>query len=87
MINFIKNEIQRLYETNPNITISIRKTQPKVALQSIPAVINGVYKNIFQIEKDYNGHPSRLTFQYADVLNGSVIIKELNYTPIVSSKK
>ncbi|MBQ4072857.1 MAG: hypothetical protein IJD50_03975 [Clostridia bacterium] len=87
MINFIKSEIQKLYETNPNVNISIKKTQPKALTQSTPAVINGVYRNIFQIEKNYNGHPCRQTFQYADVLSGNVIIKELNFTPITNVKK
>ena len=88
-VDYIKNEIKRLYETHPNIHINVKMTHPKVIVEGTPAKIIGVYKNIFQIEENNSGHPNRHTVQYGDVLMGQVVIKELDYVPIigVSNKK
>ena len=79
----IKNGIERLYKTNPNIHLSIKLTRPKIIVEETPAVITGVYKNIFQIEENDSGHPTRHTFQYGDVFIGHVSIAELDYAPTV----
>ena len=84
-IDYIKSEINRLYETNPNVHISISRTHPKVIVDASPAKIVGVYKNIFQIEECEGGKmPTRHTFQYGEVLIGQVKIEELDYVPMVS---
>ena len=71
-VEHIKSEIKRLYETNPNIHISVKMTHPKVIVEGTPAKLVGVYKNIFQIEENDSGHTNRHTFQYGDVLIGQV---------------
>ena len=83
-LDYIKKEITRLYQTNPNIHISVRLTRPKVIVEGTPAVITGIYRHIFQIEENDSGRPTRHTFQYADVLIGQVSIAELDYCPAVS---
>ena len=84
-VEHIKSEIKRLYETDPNIHISVSRTHPKVIVDASPAKIVGTYKNIFQIEESEGGKmPTRHTFQYGDVLIGQVVIEELNYVPMVS---
>jgi uncharacterized protein Veg len=83
-VEHIKSEIKRLYETNPNIHISVKMTHPKVIVEGTPAKLVGVYKNIFQIEENDNGHTNRHTFQYGDVLIGQVVIEELDYVPMAS---
>lgn len=83
-IDQIKNGIERLYKTNPNIHISVSRTHPKIIVEKSPAKIVGVYKNIFQIEENNSGRPSRHTFQYGDVLIGQVVIEELNFVRPIS---
>lgn len=84
-VEYIKSEINRLYETNPNIHISVSRTHPKVIVESSPAKIVGVYRNIFQIEECEGGKmPARHTFQYGDVLTGQVKIEEIDYVSVAS---
>ena len=83
-VEHIKSEIKRLYETNPNVHISVSRTHPKAIVDASLAKIVGVYKNIFQIEENDNGHTNRHTFQYGDVLIGQVVIEELDYVSMVS---
>ena len=77
-VDNIKSKIKRLYETNPNIHISVRITHPKIIIENTPAIIKGVYKNIFQIEESGSGYQKCYTFQYSDVLIGLIVITELN---------
>ena len=88
-LDYIKEGIEKLYKTNPNIHVSIKISRPKVMVEEAPAVITGVYNNIFQLEQNDGRRSTRHTFQYGDVLIGQVVIKELNYAPTVSmsSKK
>ena len=83
-IEQIKNGIERLYKTHPNIHISVSRSHPKIVVEKSPAKIIGVYKNIFQIEENNIGRSSRHTFQYGDVLIGQVVIEELNFVRPVS---
>ena len=83
-VEHIKSEIKRLYETDPNIHINVKMNHPKVMVEGTPAKIVGVYQNIFQIEENDSGRPTRHTFQYGDVLIGQVAIEELEYVPMVS---
>ena len=84
-IEQIKNGIERLYKTHPNIHISVSRTHPKIIVEKSPAKIVGVYKNIFQVEEWVGGKmPTRHTFQYGDVLIGQVMIEELNFVRPVS---
>ena len=84
-IDQIKNGIERLYKTNPNIHISVSRTHPKIIVEKSPAKIVGVYKNIFQVEEcEVSKTSTRHTFQYGDVLIGQVVIEELNFIRPVS---
>ena len=83
-LDFIKKEIVRLYETKPEVHVSITKTHPKVIVEKSAAVIVGVYKNIFQVEEKGSVFHRRYTLQYSDVLIGQVVIHELDYDPTVS---
>ena len=84
-IEQIKNEIERLYKTNPNIHISVSRAHPKVIVEKSPAKIIGVYKNIFQVAECEPGKiAARHTIQYGDILIGQVVIEELNFVLPVS---
>lgn len=78
-VEYIKRKIKQLYETNPNVHINVKLTHPKLRVNSTPAVIKGVYPNIFRIEEYVSGHPRCYTVQYAEVLLGQVNITELGY--------
>ena len=77
-IDSIKKEIQRLYESNPSIHISVKLTRPRLIIENAPVKIIGVYNNIFQIEENRTGHLVRHTLQYSEVLTGNVKISELS---------
>ena len=83
-LELIKIGIKKLYKTNPDIHISVKTQRPKISVEKAPAVITGVYRNIFQIEENSSGRSVRHTFQYGDVLIGHVVIEELDYIPMVS---
>ena len=83
-INYIRSSIKKLYETAPNIHVSINRTHPKIVIEASPAKIIGVHKNIFRIEENDNGRPVQHTLQYGDVLIGHVTIKELNLIPLIN---
>ena len=76
-IETIKNDICRLFKTNPHIHVNVTMRHPKVSVQNEPAVIKGVYPNIFQIEEMENGYARCHSVQYNDVLIGRVEILEL----------
>lgn len=83
-VEYIKSEIKRIYETNPNIHISVKLTRPRLTIEGAPVTIVGVYKNIFQIEESDKGRTNSHAFQYGDVLTGQVVIEELDYVPMTS---
>jgi len=76
-LDVIRKEIQKLYQTNPNIHVNITMKHPKIYLHNEPAVIKGVYPHIFQIEEHSSGCAQTHSLQYADVLMHSVEIREL----------
>ena len=80
-LDCIKKGIEKLYKSNPQIHISVKLTRPKVFIEDSPAIISGVYKNIFQIEENDSGRPALHTFRYSDVLIGNVVIRELDFVP------
>ncbi len=73
----VRAQIKRLYETNPDIHITLSLSQPKLALNKAEAKITGVYKQLFQIEEYSEGKPQRHALQYIDVLINRVVISEL----------
>ncbi len=80
-IETIKNRIAILYKTNPNIHVNVSLASPrtkKVKLYNQPAVIKGVYPNVFQIEERISGISRYHTHQYVDVLTKSIEILELD---------
>lgn len=72
----IRNSIQKLYDTHPDIRINVQMTHPKVNLKNEPVTIKGVYPHIFQIEERSSGYPKCHTLQYTDVLIKQIEILE-----------
>ncbi|MBR3894547.1 MAG: hypothetical protein IKJ35_05305 [Clostridia bacterium] len=76
-IESIKSQIQRLYETNPNVHVNIKMTHPRISVKDTAAVITGVYRNLFRIVEHDCGYARTHSIQYAEVLIGQVVIAEL----------
>ncbi len=75
---FIKNKIKDLYQTNPNIHISVSLAKPHIELDNVCVKIVGVYSHIFQVEENKSGKIIRHSVQYGDVSVGIAKIKELS---------
>lgn len=78
-LDFIKNRVKNLYETNPDIHINLSMSHPRVCVKNDPVKIIGVYKNVFRIEEHSNGSPQIHTFQYTDILTKQIEIAEIQF--------
>ncbi|MBE6821283.1 MAG: hypothetical protein E7516_09575 [Ruminococcaceae bacterium] len=78
-LDFIKNKMKTLYETNPNIHISISTSHPRISVKNDPVKITGVYKNVFRVEEYSSGTPRNHTLQYTDILTKQVVIDEIQF--------
>lgn len=76
-LDFIKNRVKTLYETNPNIHISLSMSRPRICVKNDSVKITGVYKNVFRIEEHSTGVPKSHTLQYTDILTKRVEIAEI----------
>lgn len=73
----IKERITELYNSSPNIHISISIKRPRLELSDVEAEIKGVYAHLFSIEARDKGFSQIHSVQYSDVLIGKVKILEL----------
>ncbi len=73
----IKQNLETLLKTNPNINISIQFQSPRLTIENSPAVLKGVYRYIFQVEEYTGKTPQQHSIKYTDVLVGRVKIQEL----------
>ncbi len=73
----IREEIKRLYLTDPHVHLDVTLTSPKLRMVNTPATITGMYRHIFQIEECTSGTPKRHSLQYTDVLTRNIVILEL----------
>ena len=73
----IRERIRHLFETAPQIHMNVSITHPRVELQDAPAVIIGVYRNVFRIEETSTGILRTHTLQYADIVTERIKILEL----------
>ena len=84
-VEYIRDEIKKLYKNSPNIHVRIKSSRSSIS--STPAIITGVYSNVFCL-RETERKPCRIqTYQYADVLIGRVEIQELDYFPATNTKK
>ena len=77
VLDVVKNNIRKLYETNPNIHVNRSIAHPRLQLQNDPAVIKSVYPHVFRIEEYSSGTPECHTLKYADILTHQIEIIEL----------
>ena len=73
-IVFLREKINKLYETNATVHIGITLTRPKKHTEVQEAKIVGVYTNIFRIMSQGKYY----TFQYADILTNTITLSELS---------
>jgi len=70
----IKAQVKARYEKNPNVRVNISITRPRLRLRDDPAVITGVYPNLFRLEEYSSGAPKSHTLQYTDILTKRIEI-------------
>ena len=78
----LKQTVNDLYKTNPNIHISVSIGRQKIHLQNQEATIIAVYPNFFIIESEGKQH----TFKYLDLFTNSIDIPEIGEGPFLSNK-
>ncbi len=74
----LRQQVRRLYETNPSIHISGVILNPKTVFSNTAVKLVGVYPSLFEIEEALNGTAKRHTLPYTDVLIKHIVIEELN---------
>lgn len=73
----IQQQIRRLCQTDPHVHLTVKVSRPKLSVTNVPAVIKGVYRNLFCVEESTCGYPRMHSIQYTEVLIGQVVIAEL----------
>lgn len=76
-LEMIRRDIARLYKTHPQVHVNVKTTSPRIQLENAPAVIRGVYRNLFTISETAAGQEKTHTLSYTDILTGEVEILEL----------
>ncbi len=61
-INSIKFTISNLHNDGTEIHVDVHSTRPKISVDSAPAKITGVYKNLFTIESVEDGLKKHIQF-------------------------
>lgn len=73
----IQQQIRRLCQTDSQIHLTVKMSRPKLIVNNVPAIIKGVYRNLFCVEESTCGYPRTHSIQYTEVLIGQVVIAEL----------
>lgn len=76
-LSHIRSHIMYLFKTNPEVHIDISNRRDRKHLTDVPAVITGVYPNIFTAKISENDVEKKYAFQYGDLLTNNMEIKEL----------
>ena len=76
-LSLIKSQIFYLYKTNPKVHIDVSNKSYRKHLTNVPAVITGVYPNIFTAKLKEDDIEKTYTCQYVDLLTHNIEIKEL----------
>ncbi len=73
----LKEKLTYLFENDPCLHISIYLAKPPIEWKNVSVKLVGVYRHIFQIEREKNGKTERYSLQYGDIVAGIVKISEL----------
>lgn len=76
-LDLIREDVKKLYKTNPHIHMDVSITSPKISLKNAEATITRVFPHIFQISEESNGYVRKHTIQYADILINHIKILEM----------
>lgn len=77
-LSLIKSQVMYLFKTNPQVHIDISSRSDRKHITNVPAVITGVYPNIFTARLKENNTEKDCIFQYVDLLTHTMEIKELS---------
>ena len=73
----IREKVKARFESDPNVHANVSLARPRLHLENDPAVIKGVYPNVFRLEEYSKGKPTVHTLQYSDILIKRVVIIEI----------
>lgn len=76
-LDVIRTKLQKIYNTDPHISINVSLTNPRINLKNEQVTITGIYPHIFQIEERSIGSPKKHTLQYSDILIGHIEILDM----------
>lgn len=76
-LDVIRTKLQKIYYTDPHISINVSLTNPRINLKNEKVTITGIYPHIFQIEERSSGSPKKHTLQYSDILIGHIEILDM----------
>ncbi len=76
-LDTIREQIKKLYATNPVIHMDVSLTTPRLTLKNAEVTIKSIYPHVFRIEESLSGTPKCHTLQYSDVLIRHIVISEL----------
>lgn len=80
-IDTIKSAIKEFYDNKTPLNVYVKTTHTPADGTLSPAIITGVYNNLFLIDIKEDGIIKHQSFTYSDVLIGQIEFKELDYTP------
>ena len=73
----IKEHLQKIYETNPNIHVTIREGRTK--LDNVASRITGIYNHFMCVTSDVKNYMEEsFTINFIDIVIGKFRIKELD---------
>lgn len=74
----LRERIKQMHQNKQVIHVSISNSHPKVALVDLPVHIQYASSQVFWIEREDHKQLFCNSFQYADLLTGRIVIRELN---------
>lgn len=80
-IDTIKSAIKEFYDNKTPLNVYVKTTHTPSDGTLSPAIITGVYNNLFLIDIKEDGTIKHQSFTYSDVLIGQIEFKELDYKP------
>lgn len=76
-LEIVKAKIERLFQSDPHIHITVTGTSPRIDVRNQPAEIVGIYKNLFRIKVDDGSAKHFHTLPYTDLLTDKVTVREI----------
>lgn len=77
-LDALRERVKQMQQSKQVIHVSISNSHPKVTLVDLPVHIQYASSQVFWIEREDHKQLFCNSFQYADLLTGRIVIRELN---------